>query len=272
MKISAISLLIFLLYNLNLTGQTRTITGRVISEDFEPIPMLEVQNSDTVHLGKTDMDGCFTISIPLETDRLLFSYIGMEWTEIKLRKDCDTIEVVMMYDGTYDFMTLRKVDRLRKKRFDNLPSLHSDAVKRGLFNSNTICYERVFKAYEPAKPSLDSLKKKYKSERKHLKNAFKGLADGDTITIPYSGDWRYDGTNRTTLHSYSNRVDGENFDCIIKGVIIDKNKLKGGYNLLYRVLDCSDCHYENIVLNGLELKGGELIEYNMKYFKILNNK
>jgi len=130
MKISAISVLIFLLYNLNLTGQTRTITGRVISEDFEPIPMLEVLNSDAVHLGKTDMDGFFTISIPQETGRLLFSYIGMEWNEIKLRKDCDTIEVVMMYDGTYDFMTLRKVDRLRKKRFDNLPSLHSDAVKK----------------------------------------------------------------------------------------------------------------------------------------------
>ncbi len=54
----------------------------------------------------------------------------------------------------YDFITLKKVDRLRKKRFDNLPSLHSDAVKNELFKNNNICYERVFEKYNPTKPIL----------------------------------------------------------------------------------------------------------------------
>jgi hypothetical protein len=269
-----ISLVIFivLFLNLNLNGQTRIISGRVISEDFESLPILDIRNSDTVLLGKTDMAGRFIISIPQETDRLLFSYLGMEWTEIKLRRDCDTVEVVMMYDGTYDFMTLKKVDRLRKKRFDNLPNLHSDAVKKGLFEHDDICYERVFEEYNPPKPVLDSLNKVYKLKRKQIKDKFKGLALGDTIRIPYSGSWRYDGTNRTTLHSYSNGVDGENFECIIHGVLTEKNKRNGGYNLVFRVIDCNDCHYDNIVLNGKEIKEGELIEYNMKYFKILIDK
>ena len=196
----------------------------------------------------------------------------MEWTEIKLRKDCDTVEVVMMYAGTYDFMTLKKVDRLRKKRFDNLPNLHSGAAKNGLFVNNNNCYERVFEEYNPPKPVLDSLKKVNKLKRKEIKDKFKGLALGDTVRIPYSGSWRSDGTDRTTLHSYSNSVDGEDFECIIQGVLTEKNQRNGGYNLVYRVIDCNDCHYDNIVLNGKELKEGELIEYNMKYFKILIDK
>ena len=108
MKISIILVLAVLFLNLNLNGQTRIIIGRVISEDLEPLPGLDIENSDNVLLGKTDMDGRFKISIPQETDSLLFRYVGMEWTDIRLKKDCDTVEVVMMYDGIYDFMTSKK--------------------------------------------------------------------------------------------------------------------------------------------------------------------
>jgi hypothetical protein len=73
------------------------------------------------------------------------------------------------------------------------------------------------------------------------------------------------------LHSYSNSLDGKDFECIIKGIITEKNKRNGGYNLVYKVVNYNDCHYDNIVLDGKELKDGELIEYNMKYFKILND-
>jgi hypothetical protein len=271
MKITTILIIAVHFLSLNLNGQNRNISGRVITEDLEPLPMLDIKNSDTLLLGKTDMDGRFKISIPQETDRLLFSYVGMEWTEIKLRKDCDTIEVVMMYDVIYDFITLKKVDRLRKKRFDNLPNLHSDAVKNGLFENNNICYERVFEEYNPPKPVLDSINEEYKLKRKQIKDTFKGLALGDTIRIPYYGTFRYDGTDRTTLNPYSYVFEGENFDCIIQGVITEKNNHKGGYNLVYRVIDCKDCHYNNIVLNGKELKVGDTIEYNMKYVKTLKN-
>jgi len=272
MKITTILIFTVLLTSLNLNGQDRIISGRVISEYLEPLPGVDIENSDNVLLGKTDMDGFFKISIPQETDSLLFRYVGMEWTDIKLKKDCDTVEVVAMYDVIYDFITLKKVDKLRKKRFDNLPNLHSDAVKNGLFENNNICYERVFKEYNPPKPVRDSINKENKLKRKQIKNAFNGLVLGDTIRIPYSGDWRYDGTDRTTLHSYSNVVDSDSFNCVIKGIITEKNNRKGGYNLVYRVIDFKDCHCQNIVLDGQELKGGELIEYNMKYFKILINK
>jgi len=272
MRIATILILIFLFINLGLNGQTRTIIGRVVSEDLEVLPEVNIQNSEKLLLGKTDIEGRFKISIPQGTAKLIFSWIGMELTEIKLHDKCDTVEVVMLYAGTYDFMTLRKVDRLRKKRFDNLPSLHSAAVRNGLFNNKNICYESVFITHNPTKPVLDSLSKAYKLKRKQIKVTFKGLDLGDTIMIPFSGSWRYDGTDRTTLHLYSNGADGKDFDCIIRVVITDKYKRKGAYNLVCRVIDCKDCHYDNIVLKDTELKVGESFEYNMKYYKIIKNK
>jgi hypothetical protein len=277
MRIATILIIATLFLSQNLNGQNRIISGRVISEYLEPLPMVYIQNSDTLLLGKTDMDGRFTISIPKETGRLLFGDVGMERTEIILKKDCDTVEVVMMYGVIYDFITLKKADRLRKKRFDNLPNLHSDAVKNGLFENRNICYERVFKEDCPPKPVLDSINKKQKLKIKQNKDTFKGLALGDTIRIPYYGTSRYDGSDTTNLNPYSFTFDRENFDCIIQGVITEKNKRKGGYNLVYRVIDCIDCHYYNMVINepyypSKELKVGETYKFNMKYSKILKNK
>ncbi len=271
MKILIILILTLPFFSLNLNGQTRVIIGRVISEDLEPIPGLDIENSDNIPLGKTDMDGRFKISISQEADSLLFRYIGMERVDVRLKKDCDTVEIVMMYNVIYDFITSRKIDRLRKKRFDNLLNIHSKAVKNGVFEKKNICYERVFKKEEPPKPVLDSLNKVYKLKKKQIKDTFNRLSLGDTIRIPYYGTPRYDGTDRTTLNPYSYTFDGENFDCIIQGVITEKNKHNGGYNLVYRVLDYCNCHYDNMVINGKELKKGELIEYNMRYTKTLKN-
>lgn len=272
MKITTILILTVLFSSLNLGGQTRIISGRVISDHLEPLIGVHIENSDNVLLGVADMDGRFKVSIPQETERLFFRFIGVDLTEIVLKKDCDKVEVVMMLSGTYDFMTLKKVDRLRKKIFDNLPNVHSDAVKNGLFESNIICYERVFEEYNPPKSVRDSINKVYKFKKNQIKDTFKGLALGDTIRIPYYGTPRGDGTGKITLNPYSFTYDDENFECIIQGVITDKNKRKDGYNIVYRVINCIDCHYDKMILNNKDLKDGELIKLNMRYIKTLNNK
>jgi hypothetical protein len=221
MKISTILVLTVLFFNLNLIGQTRTIIGRVISEDFESLPMLDIRDSDSLLLGKTDMDGRFKISISQETDSLMLRYLGMEWTDIGLKKDCDTVEVVMMYDVIYDFMTSRKIDRLRKKRFDNLPTLHSDAVKNGLFENNNICYERDFEAI---KPDIDRIGRELKEFGKTNKNDFKDLSIGDIVKIPFGLDT---SKKRISTHySPCENCTAEDYDYVIKGKIINKNRRK----------------------------------------------
>jgi hypothetical protein len=87
----------------NLFCQTRTISGRIISEDLEELPVVSIHQIDTALIGKTDINGRFSIEIPSDTDSLILTFIGFEWTTIQLQADCDTLEVIMMYDVIYDF-------------------------------------------------------------------------------------------------------------------------------------------------------------------------
>jgi hypothetical protein len=156
MRIATILTLILLVLNLNLNGQTRTIQGLIITEDFKELPKVRIQNIDSMLFGETDLTGFFKITVPQETDKLILSFIGMEETTIKLKQDCDTVEVVMIYNGTYDFMTSRKIDRLRFKRFKKLPELRKVAHEKGVFLNEYQCYEQDF---VPIKPRLDRIKK-----------------------------------------------------------------------------------------------------------------
>jgi len=221
MKISIILILTVLFFSLNLNGQTRTIIGRVISEYLEPLPGLDIENSENILLGKTDMDGRFKISIPQQTDNLLFRYVGMEWTDIRLTNDCETVEVVMMYYVSSHIRSSRKIDRHRKKRFDNLNHLHSDAVKKGLFNHDLLCYDRVFEAY---KPDLDKISKELKEKRKANKHDFKDLSVGDSVKIPFG----LDSSKKRISTTYSPCVTctEEDYDYVIEGKIINKRRRK----------------------------------------------
>jgi hypothetical protein len=150
-----ISILIFFNYNLN--GQIKTIQGIVISEDLESLPMVRIQSLDTVVIGETDINGHFVITIPQKTDKLLLSFVGMEWTIIQMPIDCDSLEIIMMYDAHYDFMTSNKIDRLRKRRFEKLPELRQLAFRQGLFKRETSCFKQEFVPY---KPQLEEIKKR----------------------------------------------------------------------------------------------------------------
>jgi hypothetical protein len=263
MKISIILILTILLISLNLNGQTRTIIGRVISEDLVPLPWLDIRNTDSLLLGKTDMDGRFKFSIPQETDSLMFRYIGMEWTDIRLNKDCDTIEVVLMYDVIYDFMTSRKIDRLRKKRFDNLPGIHSDAVKNGLFENNNICYDEDFK---PNKPDLDRISRELKKLGKTNKNDFKDLNIGDIVKIPFGIET---SEKRISTHySPCKNCTDEDYDYVIKGEIINKHRRK--LTLEIKITEMQP--YDSLEYRGKILKVGSDFKYEMKYFEVIIDK
>ena len=247
-------------------GQTRAITGKVIDEDLITIPDVRVQNSDKLRLGTTDINGNFKIELPLGTNELLLSFIGMEWTSIKVPMDCDNIEIIMLVDGTYDYMSNKKVDKERKKIFDEIPKLHSKAVTKGIFDNKSPCYTREFIPY---KPQLDEITKELKVKRKQIRESFKELAIGDTIRIPFNGSYRDDGTERTTLNVWSYATDEITFDCIIEGVIIDKNNHNGDYNLIFKVIDCKSCKYDSIIYENKDMVTGAVFRHNMKYFKVL---
>jgi hypothetical protein len=247
-------------------GQARTITGKVIDDfDLEPIPQVNIQNNDTILLGTTDKNGEFKIQLPRETDELLFSWVGMEWASIEVTWDCDRVEVILLPDGIYHYKSHRKVDRIRKKRFDEIPKLHSKAVSKGIFTSAP-CYKRNFKPY---KPQLDKIKKELRTESKRNKTLFNNLEIGDTIHVPFRGTFRSDKTDRTTLTPWAYFTDATKSECVIEGVITNKDKRNSGYNIEIKITDYKSCKYDTpIVYQEKDMIIGTVFRYNMKILKV----
>lgn len=130
------------------SGQTRIITGKVIAEyDLEPVIQARIQSRDTVQMGTTDINGKFRIELSSGTDELLLDFVGMEWTSITVPPNCDNLEIIMMYSGSYDFATLRTVNRKRSKRFKNLLNQHQQAYEKGIFSKDKPCFEYIHNRY-----------------------------------------------------------------------------------------------------------------------------
>ncbi len=140
-------LLIILSTSIFSAQETKTITGRIISEDLEPIPKAKIYNMDTITLGSTDVDGYFKIEVPAETTELLLGFIAMEWASVKIGDNCQNLEMIMMVDVIYDFTPIKKINKKRYNRFKKLPKMHLQAYEQGVFKSSTPCVSYVFKEY-----------------------------------------------------------------------------------------------------------------------------
>jgi hypothetical protein len=144
MKKLIITLAVIVVSAGSLYSQNKTIRGRVISDNFEIVPLALIMINDTVEVGRTDLNGFFQIDVPISVSKLLFMFVGIEPPKIVLAHNCDEVEVVMALNGTYDFISLKKVDRLRMRRFKKLPELHKEAFARSLFKTDKACYTQEF--------------------------------------------------------------------------------------------------------------------------------
>jgi hypothetical protein len=144
MKRLAIAFFVFIVSACSVYAQHKLVKGRVISDQFDILIGIPIMIDDTVEVGKTDLDGFFHINVPNSVKELMFVYVGLNPTPVVLFDNCVDIEVVMMLTGTYDFMSLKKADKLRMKRFKNLPEIHREAFLKGIFKTEEACYTQVF--------------------------------------------------------------------------------------------------------------------------------
>jgi hypothetical protein len=140
MTLRAIITSMTLLLVTHVSGQTRTLTGKIIDNEFNPLAQVSIFRADTVLLAKSDKNGNFSITVPTDTKALIVADVGMEWKSLDLLSDCNNLEIILQLAATYDFISPAKVDRLRKKEFDKLPELHQSAFAKGIFKTDKPCY------------------------------------------------------------------------------------------------------------------------------------
>uniref|UniRef100_UPI00404769ED hypothetical protein n=1 Tax=Roseivirga sp. TaxID=1964215 RepID=UPI00404769ED len=144
MKKSILFLIVIMCSASCLYSQNKPVRGKVISEDLETLSFVLIMIDDTVEVGRTNLDGFFEINIPVTTKKILFRDVGLDPTTIEIVDDCDKIEVVMMSSGTYDFISLKRVERKRKKKYKKLPEVHKKAFEKGIFETECLCFKREF--------------------------------------------------------------------------------------------------------------------------------
>lgn len=72
----------------------------------------------------------------------------MEWTTIKISDTCSYLEVIMMHCVIYDYITIKKINKKRFKRFRSLNKIHLKAYKQGLFKYREPCVSYIFEEYD----------------------------------------------------------------------------------------------------------------------------
>ncbi len=131
---------------------TKSLTGRLLDNRLEAVPGANIYARDTTVIGTTDMEGYFKLDIPRNTNTLLFGAVGMELTTVKLSGECSHLEVILLLSSSYDFMSVRRVNRLEFKRFKHLPQIHQEAYEKGLFKSRAPCAFPIFTKWVPRSP------------------------------------------------------------------------------------------------------------------------
>ncbi|MFI2741605.1 carboxypeptidase-like regulatory domain-containing protein [Zhouia sp. PK063] len=239
------------------------MSGRVVDENLEIAPLVTIYDKDTTEIGKTDLDGYFEIELPKETKKIIFAGLGYEWATITIPNECKTPEIILFLEYTYDFMSSKKIDRLRKKRFDKLTELHFQTFKKGLFKTDKPCVTRNF---EPYKPELDRIAKLLNKQAKENKNDFKNLEIGDSVKIPFGLD---SSEKRISTHySPCKNCTEKDYDYVIEGEIINKHSRK--LTLEIKITEMKP--YDSLKYNGKILTVGSDFKYEMKYFEVILDK
>jgi TonB-dependent SusC/RagA subfamily outer membrane receptor len=93
-KFLLLSFFSFLIFALQ--AQERSINGKVISaEDGSPIPGVTVMVKGTNQGTITDVDGNFSLSVPPDAEKLVFSFVGMLTQEVNIQ---DNLKIEMEQD------------------------------------------------------------------------------------------------------------------------------------------------------------------------------
>jgi hypothetical protein len=146
MKLSIVFFISVLFLEINVFGQTRTINGRVIDEYSQNIPCVNILYSDSILLATTDINGNFKLELPKGIETLIFKSQAccFESKTIRLTDNCYHLDIILMFYGHYDFISTRKENKLRKKRFNKLTVIHKNAFEKGIFSTEKPCYEFEF--------------------------------------------------------------------------------------------------------------------------------
>jgi len=127
--------MLFLSYNF-VYSQNRVISGMVVDDSPELYPIIGVSViiNDSINITETGVDGSFQFETSLPVYKLSFSLVNYERVDLMLLEKCNIVDVVMITDATYDFMSYRKINKERRKNTRNFQSYIKKRMRKAYFS------------------------------------------------------------------------------------------------------------------------------------------
>jgi hypothetical protein len=137
-----LKILVFLLLFQLTFCQDFKYTGKIIGQDLLPLPAIVIANENDDIIAQTDFEGHFEIVCPVKLSTLRLSNIGYQSEQFELKINCFNIEIILLENWIYDFISLKKADKkLKRDRKKIIRSLYNEAYEKKIFKAKDCSLE-----------------------------------------------------------------------------------------------------------------------------------
>ena len=106
--------------------------------EFPGVVIMDSDNEKV--LDTTDFNGGFEFKYTSDIKKIKFIFVMTQEEEIGISDNCNHIELILLEEWIYDFVSLRAADRKkRRERKRILPKLYAEAYEKGIFKNKKSC-------------------------------------------------------------------------------------------------------------------------------------
>jgi hypothetical protein len=139
-KLNIFSFYIIILFFQLSFGQDRLFTGKVIGDDLIGFAGVIIMTSDLKVIDTTDFNGKFEFKYSKDIKKIMLIFPMTQKEEIELSYNCNNLEIILLEQWTYDFVSLKRAKRKKSRdRKRILKKLYAEAYQNGVFKNDKPC-------------------------------------------------------------------------------------------------------------------------------------
>ncbi len=120
-------------------GQNRMIKGKVIDQNLIEFPGVLIMSPESKVIDTTDFNGDFEFKYTNDIKTIKFVSILMQEEEIEITPNCNYIELILLDEWIYDYVSVKRANRKKERdRKRLLPKLYEEAYQKGIFKNKKL--------------------------------------------------------------------------------------------------------------------------------------
>ena len=132
-----INIIAFLLVG-NIFAQNRILKGKIVDENFKPIPFVSIKTMQNQNNFVADKLGNFEIEIAESEKEIEVNYVGLLTEKVNIENKC-FLNIVMLRNYIIEFETIQEEAKFYKKLRRKTERKYKKAVKNGILKKEENC-------------------------------------------------------------------------------------------------------------------------------------